>query len=164
VVRDPTGDAGGGKLDLARVSLSVSSDGRLRATATMKEPWSPRELLGSDGPPGTLCVRMWLGGRKPSGSAPDYLACATVAADNDKLKASVLHERAGDLPERAGTASATKVSARTAVVRFGQSAIGRPKTLRFGFEALPAGCSALSCRDTAPDTPRSARLVLRTSG
>jgi hypothetical protein len=84
-----------------------------------------------------------------------------VAADNEKLKASVLHERAGDLPERAGPASAVKVSARTAVLRFGQSAIGRPESLRFAVEALPAGCAPLECADTAPDAPRSVRLVLR---
>jgi hypothetical protein len=162
-VRDATGDSGRGKLDLARVSLGRSPDGRLRAAVTMKDAWSPRDLLGSDGPPGTVCVRMWLAGRRPSSSPPDYLACATVAADNEKLKASVLHERAGDLPERVGAASVTKVSARTAVLRFAQSAIGRPEALRFGFEALPAGCPALECADTAPDAPGSRRLVLRSS-
>jgi hypothetical protein len=163
-VRDAKDDAGRGKLDLARVSLGLAADGRLRAALTMTDPWSPRDLLGRDGPPGTLCVRMWMGDRRPSASPPDYLACATVAADNDKLKGSVLHERAGDLPERVATASAIKVSARTAVLRFGQSTIRKPAKLRFGFEALPAGCSALECRDTAPDAPRSARLVLRASG
>ena len=162
-VKDPEGDAGKGKLDIARVSLGPAADGRLRAAVTMARPWSPRDLLGHSGPPGTVCVRMWLSGRRPSSSAPDYLACATVATDNDKLKGTVMHERAGDLPERAGSASATMVSSRTAVLRFAQSAIGRPATLRFGFEALPAGCPALSCTDTAPDAPRSARLVLRSS-
>ena len=162
-MRDPSGDSGRGKLDIARVSLGTSADGRLRAAVTMTAPWSPRDLLGHNGPPGTVCVRMWMGDRSPSTSPPDYLACATVAADNDKLKASVMHERAGDLPERAGTATATKVSARTAVLRFGQSTIGRPATLRFSFEALPAGCSAIDCVDTAPDAPKSARLALRSS-
>jgi len=162
-VRDPAGDAGRGSLDIARVSLGTSADGRLRAAITMTAPWSPRDLLGRDGPPGTVCVRMWMGSRRPSSSPPDYLACATVAADNDKLKASVLHERAGDLPEQAGAATAAKVSARTAVLRFGQSTIGRPQRLRFSFEALPAGCPALDCADTAPDAPKSARLALRSS-
>ena len=162
-MRDPTGDTGRGKLDIARASLGTSGDGRLRASVTMTAPWSPRDLLGRSGPPGTVCVRMWMGQRRPSSSPPDYQACATVAADNDKLKASVMHERAGDLPERVGAATATKVSGRTAVLRFGQSAIGRPATLRFSIEALPAGCPALECADTAPDAPKSARLALRSS-
>jgi len=163
-VRDPMGDAGKGTLDIARVSLGRSADGRLRAAITMAKPWSPHDLLGRDGaPPGSLCVRMWLGGRSPASTRPDYLACATVAADNDKLKASVMHERSGDLPERVASATASKVSARTAVIRFSQTSIGRPSALRFVVEALPAGCSPLDCADDAPDAPHSARLVLRSS-
>src|SRR6266576_1988318 len=91
VVKDADGDVRGGALDLERVSVGRSPDGRLRASMTMKAPWSPRDLLAGAGEaPGTLCLRVWLGGKKPSASVPDYLVCATVAADNDKLKASVL--------------------------------------------------------------------------
>jgi len=161
VVRDPAGDAGSGGLDVARVSLGRAPDGRLRASVTMAKAWTPRDLLARSGPPGTICLRIWLGGRRPSASQPDYLVCATVGADNDRLRASVLHERSGRLPERVAGASATKPSARTAVLRFGQSAIGRPKVVRFAVETAPAGCRRLSCLDTAPDAPRSARLDLR---
>jgi hypothetical protein len=162
VVKDAAGDVRSGALDLERVSVGRSPDGRLRASMTMKAAWSPHDLLARDGrPPGTVCLRVWLGGKKPSASVPDYLVCATVAADNDKLKASVLHERSGDLPERVAAAAATKASARTAVVRFAQSAIGKPSVLRFAVEVRPAGCTRLDCVDTAPDAPRSARLAIR---
>lgn len=163
-VRDPTGDAGKGDLDIARISFGRGSDGRLRASVTMARSWQPSDLLGRDGaPPGSICVRMWLGGRSSASSRPDYLACATVAADNSQLKASVMRERSGDLPERVGRASASKVSARTAIIRFAQGTIGRPAALDFAVEALPGGCPALECADDAPDAPGSERLVLRSS-
>jgi hypothetical protein len=159
-VRDAAGDVGAGGLDVARVSLGRASDGRVRASITMAKAWSPRDLLAKSGPPGTVCLRVWLGGRRPSASQPDYLVCATVGVDNDRLRASVLHERSGKLPERVGAATATKPSARTAVLRFGRSALGRPKALRFAVETAPAGCQRLGCLDTAPDAPKSARLAL----
>jgi hypothetical protein len=162
VVKDADGDVSSSALDLERISVGRSPDGRLRVSMTMKAAWSPRDLLARSGQsPGTLCLRVWLGGKKPSASVPDYLVCATVAANNDKLKAGVLHERSGDLPERVAAAAASKASARTAVVRFAQSAIGRPSVLRFGVEVRSAGCSRLDCVDTAPDAPRSARLAIR---
>jgi hypothetical protein len=162
VVSDGTGDVSAKALDLARVSLGRSPDGRLRASMTMKDAWSPRDLLARDGgAPGSVCVRLWLGAKKPSASVPDYLVCATVAADNEALRASVLKERPNDMPQRAASAAASKPSARTAVVRFAQSALGRPDVVRFGVEARPAGCSRLDCVDTAPDAPKSARLALR---
>ena len=161
MVRNAAGDAGSSGLDVARVELRRASDGRVRASVTMAKAWSARDLLAKSGPPGTICVRIWLGGRRPSASQPDYLVCATVGADNDRLKASVLHEQSGKLPERVAGATATKPSARTAVLRFGQSALGRPKALRFAVETAAAGCERLSCLDTAPDAPKSARLDLR---
>jgi hypothetical protein len=161
VVRDAAGDVGEGALDVTRISVGRGPDGRIRAAVTMAAAWSPRVLLADSGPPGSICVRTWLGGRRPSASQPDYLICATVGANNERLKAGVFHERPGQLPERVAGASATKPSARTAVLRFGQSAVGRPTVLRFAVEAAPGGCQRLSCMDTAPDAPRSARLALR---
>lgn len=161
MVRDKAGDVGKGGLDVARISVGRASDGRIRASITMAGPWSPRDLLSRSGPPGTICLRAWLGGRRPSASQPDYLVCATVGADNDRLRGSVFHEREGRLPERVAAATASKPSARTVVLRFGQTVIGRPKVLHFAVESSPGGCQRLSCRDTAPDAPKSARLVLR---
>jgi hypothetical protein len=161
VVRDPAGDVSPAKLDLTRVSVGLGPDGRIRASMTMAAPWVPRDLLSDSGPPGTICLRIWLGGRRPSAGQPNYLVCATVGADNERLRASVLRERSGRLPERVVAAAAAKPSARTAVVRFGQTAIGKPKALRFSVETAPGGCGRLACTDTAPDAPGSARLAVR---
>jgi hypothetical protein len=162
VVRDAASDVSAKALDISRVSFGRSPDGRLRASLTMKSAWTPRDLLGRDGgPPGSVCLRLWTGSKKPSSSVPDYLVCATVAADNDALKGSVLEERDGQLPAAVAGAAVSKPSARTAVLRFGQSAIKRPKVVRFAVEARPAGCARLDCVDTAPDAPKSARLAIR---
>jgi hypothetical protein len=162
VVRDADDDVSAKALDVSRVSFGRSPDGRLRASVTMKAAWSPRDLLGhAGGPPGSVCLRLWTGSHRPSSTVPDYLVCATVASDNDALKASVLEEREGQLPAASASASASKPSARTVVVRFGQSAIGRPSAVRFGVEARPAGCNRVDCVDTAPDAPKSARLAIR---
>jgi hypothetical protein len=161
-VRDATGDARGDNApDIVRTSLGRGSDGRLRATITLAGQLQLSDLLAEDGPPGSVCLRLWTGSHRPSSTVPDYLVCATVASDNDALKASVLEEREGQLPAAAASASASKPSARTVVVRFGQSAIGRPSAVRFGVEARPAGCNRVDCVDTAPDAPKSARLAIR---
>jgi hypothetical protein len=155
VTRDPSGDAGA--LDITRASFGVGSDARLRLAVTLAADWTPRDLLARDGPPGTLCVRMWMRGRKAARTRrPEYLACLTVGEANDRLKGSVLRERASDLPERAGDATATKLSARTAVLRFGQSVVGRPRRLRWSAESVPPGCLELACTDVT----RTRRLKL----
>ena len=162
VVRDAADDVSAKALDISRVAFGRSPDGRLRVSITMKAPWSPRDLLARDGSgPGSVCLRLWTGSKKPSSSVPDYLVCATVAADNDALKGSVLEEREGQLPAAVAGAAASKPSARTAVLRFAQSAIKRPRVARFAAEARPAGCARLDCVDTAPDAPKSARLAIR---
>jgi hypothetical protein len=162
VIRDPAGDVSAKALDVSRFSLGRQADGRLRATVTMKAPWSPGDLLARNGePPGSVCVRIWLGGKKPGTSAPDYLVCATVASDNSALKGSVLKERKGQLPQAAASAAASKPTPRSTTLRFSQTAIGKPDVLRFAAEARPAGCNRLDCIDTAPDAPKSARLALR---
>jgi hypothetical protein len=158
VVNDREGDAGA--LDITRASFERGSDGRLRLAVTLARPWTARDLLARDGPPGTICVRMWKRGRDPAKTRPDYLACMTVGEANDRLKGSVLRERASDLPERVGDATATKQNDRTAVLRFGQSLVGRPRVLRWSVEVVPPGCASLECTDTAPNAPASRRLKL----
>ena len=49
VIRDPTGDVSAKALDISRLSLGRQSDGRLRATVTMKGAWSPGDLLAPAG-------------------------------------------------------------------------------------------------------------------
>jgi hypothetical protein len=45
-------------------------------------------------------------------------------------------------------------------VRFSQTVVGRPKTIRFAGEATKPGCPRTSCVDTAPDAPKTATLKL----
>src|SRR3954470_24677505 len=74
VVRDPVDTAGG--FDLTRVKLSRPAAGRLRAALTLSAPWRTRHLPADDGPPGSLCLRMWTTTRAP-GTFPDFLLCIT---------------------------------------------------------------------------------------
>jgi hypothetical protein len=60
-------------------------------------------------------------------------------------------------------ASLTRSSARTVVVRFAQSAVGRPDVVRFAGETTAPGCAAVTCVDTAPNAPAAATLTLRAS-
>jgi hypothetical protein len=163
IVRDPSEGTPGG-LELTRVQLARADDGRLRAALTLGRAWRTRDLLGpdeDDGPPGSLCLRLWTHSEPPA-SAPDFLVCMTADASGRDLRGSVLTEREGDLVRIAG-ASLTRSSSRTAVMRFAQSAVDRPETVRFAAEATAPGCAVVTCVDTAPDAPAAATLTLRTS-
>src|SRR5215218_8910625 len=48
-----------GALDLQRASLSLASDGRLRAVITLVGKVDPEALLAKSGPPGSVCVKIW---------------------------------------------------------------------------------------------------------
>jgi hypothetical protein len=157
VVRDPVDTAGG--LDLTRVQLGRAPDGRLRAALTLAAPWRVRDLPADEGPPGSICLRLW----KVAEDAPpfpDRLVCITADARGRDLRGSVLVERDGSLQRVAGVALA-RSSTRTVVARFSQSAIGRPAAVRFAAEATPPGCARPACVDTAPNAPAVATLTLR---
>ena len=162
-VSDPKGDLGTGTLDLVRGQFGLASDGKLRISITMGRSFRVKDMVAKSGPPGTICLRLWGPGHIPSTSQPDYLVCAHAAASGGHLLASVLKERGGDLPVRVATASVAHPTGRTVVMRFSQSSVGKPASLRFGLETVRAGCSRLSCVDTAPNAPRTARIVLRTT-
>lgn len=159
VVRDPVDTAGG--FDLTRAQLGRAPDGRLRAALTLSAPWRMRDLPADEGPPGSLCVRMWTV-TKEAGSFPDYLLCITADARARHMRGSLLVEREGVLQRVAGAALA-RSSLRTVVARFPQSAIGRPASVRFAAEATPPGCPRPACIDTAPNAPAVATLTLRAS-
>ena len=163
-VGDARGDLGSGTLDLVRVSFGLAPDGKLRASITMARSFRVEDLVAKSGPPGTVCMRLWLPGHLPSATIPDYLVCAHAAASGGHLLASVLKERPGDLPIRVANASVAHPTGRTVVMRFAQSALGTPASLRFGAETNRAGCSRLSCTDTAPDAPSTGLLTLRAAG
>jgi len=106
-----------------------------------------------------VCLKVWTVSEPPD-TAPDYLVCTTADADG-KLRGSVLHERANKLPERVASATISRTSTRTVLLRFSQSAIGRPATLHVAAESTRPGCPRGSCIDTAPDAPAALELILR---
>lgn len=156
------GDDVAGKLDLRRVALAVGSDQRLRATLTMADAWAPADLLAASGPPGSVCLRLWTTGRAPSVTPPDHLVCVTVGPDGETLTGSVMRERDDRPPRHVAAAQVARPSDRTVILRFGQSAIGKPARLRFAAETTEAGCARPTrCTDTAPDAPRSKGFQVR---
>jgi hypothetical protein len=157
VARDAVDAAGG--LDLTRVQLQRAPDGRLRAALTLAAPWRMRDLPAEDGPPGSLCLRMWTRA-EPVGAPPDYLLCITADARAQHMRGSLLVERDGGL-RRLGGARLARSSVRTVVARFSQTAIGRPARIRFAAEATSPGCARPVCVDTAPNAPATATLRLR---
>src|SRR3954451_15146747 len=92
VVRDPVDTAGG--FDLTRVQLGRAPDGRLRAALTLAAPWRMRDLPADDGPPGSLCLRMWTTTRQP-GTFPDHLLCVTADARGRHMHGDLMVERGG---------------------------------------------------------------------
>jgi hypothetical protein len=159
-VRDAKGDARGDKApDLIRASLGRGSDGRLRATFSLAAKLTPNDLRTTSGPPGSLCLRMWTVSEPPN-QPEDFLACVTTQAD-DTLRGTVMREDLDGLPDRVGAASVSLRDGRIVIVRFSQSAIGRPSTIRFAAEGTRAGCARTSCVDSAPDAPKTATFKLR---
>lgn len=151
--------------DLTRVQLGRAEDGRLRAALTLADAWTASTLVAQadaeqPAPPGSVCLRLWT--RSATRGVPaDHLVCLTASADGEDLRGSVLREGEDGLLRRVGQATVARSSARTATLRFSQSAIGRPRRVRFAGEATRAGCPRTSCVDTAPDAPQTATLVLR---
>ncbi|MEA2290176.1 MAG: hypothetical protein QOD55_2173 [Solirubrobacteraceae bacterium] len=158
VVRDPP-DAAVGGLDITRVQLGRAPDGRLRAALTLAAPWRVRDLPALSGPPGSLCLRLWTRG-EPAGVPADHLVCVTADETGHRLRGSVLAQPGTEL-RRVGGATLARSSTRTVVMRFSQSAIGRPATVRFAAEATKPGCAIPACVDTAPNAPATATLTLR---
>jgi hypothetical protein len=157
---DPKGDVNGA-LDLRQVVLARGADGRLRASLTLAAGWDADDLLAEEGPPGSLCLKLWTASAPPD-QTPDHLVCVTADADGD-LRGSVLKQRPNQLPERTGAAAITKPTERTITIRFSQTAVGRPATLRAQAETTRAGCPRGSCVDLAPDAPKVLTLKLRES-
>jgi hypothetical protein len=157
---DARGDVKNG-LDLTRVSLARGTDGRLRASLTLAAEWDGKALLADSGPPGSVCLKAWTA-TVPPDTTPDYLVCVTADAQG-ALRGSVLHERANKLPERVAGTDVSRPSARTATVRFSQSAIGSPATVYVAGEATRPGCTRVSCTDLAPDAPKTLTFKLKSA-
>ncbi|MGI8594864.1 MAG: hypothetical protein ACR2ML_10960, partial [Solirubrobacteraceae bacterium] len=141
--------------------LSQSESGRMRATVTSWEGWTPGDLVAESGPPGSVCVKLWT--TRASGSEPpNYLVCASPAAEGDRLVGTVLRDPGRGLPVRVGTASVSGPTDRVLVLGWPARLIrARGGEVRFAVEAAQAkGCPRpRGCIDTAPDAPRSRRFV-----
>jgi hypothetical protein len=163
-VKDSKTD-GRGKLDIVRVALGRGTDGRLRGEVTMEKAWTTADLREGPGPSGSVCLQLYVE-RTPGADPPDYLVCATPGPEGDELRGRVLRDRANGLPRQVGAATVTRPTARTVYLRFGQSAIDRPATLRFAAEAVTRArrCPRpLGCRDSGPDAPGTRNLTLRST-
>jgi hypothetical protein len=161
-VSEPAGDAGTGAPDLVKVELSRSSDGRLRASLRFAESVPTKSLVAKSGPPGSVCMRIYASdAAKPGVLPPDFLVCATPDSKGKALHGSVLAEQINRLPKKIGSAVVTRASTKSVVMRFSQSAVGRPAIIKFAGEATKAGCVRMSCVDTVPDAPDTAKLLVR---
>lgn len=157
---DPTGDVAG-PLDLQRASLSLASDGRLRAVVTVAQKIDPSGMLSKSGPPGSVCLKIWTDPQAdPAATRPDRLVCVT-AKSKDGLRASVLAQAGAGLPTFAGSAAvALNKSARSMVIRVSQTALGKPALIRFAVESTRPGCVRVSCVDQVPDNGAVRRFRL----
>jgi hypothetical protein len=161
VVKDAK-DAVAGAPDLTRAQLGLASDRRVRVALTLAAPWQPKDLLAREGPPGSLCVRLWTV-TKPGTTPPDYLVCATSRADGETMRGTVFKTQPGEQLAKAGPAIVGRTSDRTMTLRFSQTLVGRPKTIDFIAEATKPGCTRVSCIDTAPEAPKTATFRIRGS-
>jgi hypothetical protein len=160
-LRDPRADVAG-PLDLVRASVGRAGDGRVRVAVGFAAPVTPRDMLALDGPPGSVCLRLWtVAGADPAATSPDRLVCVT-ARSADELRAGVLRQRDGGLPRRDGRASVRRTaSGRSLIVHVSQSALGRPERLRFAVESTRPGCARPACVDTVPAAPATRSFRLR---
>ena len=158
VTPDPKGDVTG-PLDLTRVAFGRATDGRLRASLTMAAAWDATALKVDKGRLGTICLKTWTVSTPPD-APPDYLVCVSRTADGS-LRGSVLQERANRLPARVAGADVSRPTARTVTLRFSQSAIGNPATVRAQGETAAPGCGTVACTDVAPDGAATLVVKLR---
>ena len=147
-----------GPLDIVRVAMSTRLDGSLRGELTMRRAWEDA-AVGD----GSLCLRLYVKA-DPESQAPEYLVCATRAADGDMLAGRVLRNSAKALPRSVGGAVLTRPSARTIHFGFDPALIRSPAKLRFSGESVWRGSRCprtTGCRDLAPDAPDARDFRLR---
>jgi hypothetical protein len=146
-----------GPLDVVRVAMSKRPNGSLRGELTMRRAWEDADV-GT----GSLCLRFYVK-TDPSSQAPEYLACATLAADGT-LAGRVLRNSARGLPRTVGGAFVARPTARTVHFGFDPGLLRNPAELRFSGESVwrgPRCPAATACRDLAPDAPGARKFRLR---
>ena len=146
-----------GPLDIVRVAMSKRPNGSLRGELTMRRAWEDADVGD-----GSLCLRFYVK-TDPSSQAPEYLACATLAADGT-LAGRVLRNSARALPRTVGGAFVERPTARRVNFGFDPGLLRNPAELRFSGESVWRGtrCPAVTaCRDLAPDAPGARKFRLR---
>ena len=146
-----------GPLDVVRVAMSKRPDGSLRGELTMRRAWEDADVGD-----GSLCLRFYVK-TDPSSQAPEYLACATLAADGT-LAGRVLRNSARGLPRTVGGAFVERPTARSVHFGFDPGLLRNPAELRFSGETVwrgPRCPAATGCRDLAPDAPGARKFRLR---
>ncbi|MDP2712827.1 MAG: hypothetical protein Q8O56_16585 [Solirubrobacteraceae bacterium] len=161
VITDRSGDVSG-PLDLTRASLQRASDGRLRAAVSFAASVTPRTLLASSGPPGSVCLRIWTrASADPKAMPPDRLVCVTARSAGE-FRGGVYEVAGAQPPKRLSGASVSRTaSGRSVIVRFTQSSLARPQRIRFSVESTRPGCERTSCIDTLPDAGATRVFRLR---
>ncbi len=148
-----------GPLDIVRVAMSTRLDGTLRGEVTMRRAWRTASL----GDRGSICLKLYVKA-DPDGELPEYLVCATPAAEGGELRARVLRTRSNGPPRTAGDVAVSRPTRRTVFLSFEPAAIRRPPRLRFAGESIWRGTRcprAAGCTDLAPDPPAARRFRLR---
>ena len=138
VVHDPVDTAGG--FDLTRVQVGRASDGRMRAALTLAAPWRMRDLPADDGPPGSLCLRMWTV-TKGEAAFPDRLlciprtrgpsTCAARSSSSAAARSSASRARASPAPATARWSPGSRSRRSAAPFAYGS----RPRRRRRGARA-----------------------------
>ena len=158
--KDIRDDAGAG-LDVVRVAVGKTSDGKLRGEITMATAWGGETLR----PGGSVCLRVHTR-RAPDSEIPDHLVCATPVAEGHALAGRVLRDRSNGLPATVARARITRPTGRTIYFRFSPADIRNPASIRFSAESVTRGDTCpepLGCRDLAPDAPGARELRLRST-
>ena len=121
-------------------------------------------LVAKNGAPGTLCVRLWTK-TTPGAREPDYLVCGTTRTNSETMRDTVFETQPGSDSSRSARHRRAHGAIAAMTLRFlGQnSRSGARETIDFIAEAADAGCTRVSCVDTAPEAPKTATFELRGS-
>ena len=108
---------------------------------TSYEAFTPRTLLNSDGPPGSVCVSIWTT-RTPARLRPNYEACATLGPHGRKWRGSLARNPDRGTPIRRGSVKVEQPSSRRLVIRIDPDRMRRARVVPLdrGSGHLGSGC------------------------
>jgi hypothetical protein len=124
--------------------------------------FGPRDLLNSDGPPGSVCLNIWTT-REPGEDVPNYDVCVTSDKRGRVYRASIA--RLTRNARRVGAARVEQTDPRRLEIRFDPDRIHRPRSYRWVTQTATFGADCggpTGCEDFAPDRPDTALTRLGT--